>query len=203
MTMQLRPIDNGGLPSFLPAPTPGGTTCHADRTRSRSLTKIAISLLLMSQLVGRIPGFIFVPPHPVFFGTSLVLPPTSSSAVKNQEKPRDRVPHTPKLPSLSLLLMEQLVASYGLFSSHHFQPFYFAGFFFVPPPPHRFSFASPSHTTKKILTDHNFPCWCKLFLVMSLCERINHDQFLNIKCKLINLTLNCSITLIRKQNNRF
>ena len=78
--MQLRPIDNGGLPSFLSAPTPGGTTCHADRTRSRSLTKIAISLLLMSQLVGRVPGFIFVPPHPVFFGTSLVLAPTSRSA---------------------------------------------------------------------------------------------------------------------------
>ena len=35
------------------------------------------SLLLMSQLVGRVPGFIFVPPHPVFFDTSLVLPPTS------------------------------------------------------------------------------------------------------------------------------
>ena len=157
--MQLRPIDNGGLPSFLSAPTPGGTTRHADRTRSRSLTKIAISLLLMSQLVGRVPGFIFVPPHPVFFGTSLVLPPTS-------------------------------------------HPFHFAGFC-VPPLPHRFSFASPSHTTKKILTDHNFPCWCKLFLVMSLCERINHDQSLNIKSKLINLTLNCSITLIRKQNNRF
>ena len=33
----------------------------------------------MSQLVGRVPGFIFVPPHPVFFGTSLVLAPTSRS----------------------------------------------------------------------------------------------------------------------------
>ena len=34
----------------------------------------------MSQLVGRVPDFIFVPPHPVFFGTSLVLAPTSRSA---------------------------------------------------------------------------------------------------------------------------
>ena len=117
------------------------------------------SLFLMFQLVGRVSGFIFVSPHPVFFGTSLVLPPTSHRFI-------------------SLV-------------------------FFVLPPPHRFSFASPSHTTKKILTDRNFPCWCKLFLVMSLCERINHDQSLNIKSKLINLTLNCSITLIRKQNNRF
>ena len=41
---------------------------------------LLISLLLMSQLVGRVPGFIFVPPHPVFFGTSLVLAPTSRSA---------------------------------------------------------------------------------------------------------------------------
>lgn len=31
---------------------------------------------------------------------------------------------------------------------------------------------------------------------MSLCEIINHDQSLKIKSKLINLTINCSITLI-------
>ena len=126
----------------------------------------------MSQLVGRVSGFIFVSPHPVFFGTSLVLPPTFPSAVKNQEKPRDRVPHTPKLPSLSLLLMEQLVVSLpGFFSSHLTRFFLVLLWYFLPPPTrfislvffvplllHRFSFASPSHTTKKILTDHNFPC---------------------------------------------
>ena len=39
----------------------------------------------MSQLVGRVPGFIFVPPNMVFFGTSLVLALTTRSAAKNQK----------------------------------------------------------------------------------------------------------------------
>ena len=66
-----------------------------------------------------------------FFGTSSHLP---LSREKPRKTPRPSPAHA-KLPSLSLLLMEQLVASYGLFSSHHFQLFYFAGFFSSLPHP--------------------------------------------------------------------
>src|SRR4051812_20254020 len=135
----------------------GDTICSKFNFIIKCKYIFCFSKLLMSQLVGRIPGFIFVPPHPVFFGTSLVLPPTSPSAAKNQEKPRDQVPHTPKLPSLSLLLMEQLVASYGLFSSHHFQPFYFAGFFSSLPHPTGLVSHHPltqQKKSKRIITFH-------------------------------------------------
>ena len=84
----------------------------------------------MSQLVGRVPGFIFIPPYLVFFGTSLVLAPTSRSA----ETVYFRTPshltgsslHAKKnRTNQSLLLMEQLVVFVGQFSSHHFRPVFF------------------------------------------------------------------------------
>ena len=88
----------------------------------------------------------------------------------------------------SLLLMSQLV---GLRPRFFFVPplssgFFSTGFFRPLPPPHWFSFVSPSHTTKKTERIRTFLADAS-YLVMSLCKRINHNQSLKIKSKLINL----------------
>ena len=97
--------------------------------------------------------------------------------------------------------MEQLVVFAGQFSSHHFRPVFsqvnHRRFFSSPPPLHRFIFTSPSHTTKKTERIRTFHTDAN-YLVMSLCKRINHNQSLKIKSKLINLQNVCftSITFL-------
>ena len=80
---------------------------------------------------------------------------------------------------------------YGLFSTG----------FFSSPPPHPTGLVShhPLTQRKKSERIRTFHAGASYYLAMSLCERINHDQSLKIKSKLINLTLNRWITLIRKQ----
>ena len=66
-------------------------------------------------------------------------------------------------------------------------------FFSSPPPLHRFIFTSPSHTTKKTERIRTFHTDAN-YLVMSLCKRINHNQSLKIKSKLINLHNVCFLS---------
>ena len=90
--------------------------------------------------------------------------------------------------------MSELVNSiHGLFSQGFFRPL-----------PHPTGLVSHHPLTQRKKSE-----WIKTFhvaasyLVMSLCERINHDQSLNTKSKLISLTFNRPITLIRKQITNF
>ena len=65
--------------------------------------------------------------------------------------------------------------------------------FSSPSPLHRFIFTSPSHTTKKTERIRTFHTDAN-YLVMSLCKRINHNQSLKIKSKLINLHNFCFLS---------
>ena len=98
--------------------------------------------------------------------------------------------------------MEQLVVSlpgffcptsHGFFGTSSHLRWFFCIFFRPLPPLHRFIFASPSHTTKKTERIRTFHTDTN-YLVMSLCKRINHNQSLKIKSKLINLHNVCFLS---------